>query len=185
VSPYGFVGKYQGLKCKDIQSSCTQIIEAILDKPIADRYKQIMVDTFIESTSFIDANEKAEQLKPIKTFSDSQLNDLVFGYLSNDQVRGSWQGGGFVRNLVKENENRIYQPLMQLYKTYQEEGDSAFYPENNLIDRYIKAILKKKPNLTSEAIKDLIQQERVKHGLSYFAGIYKVIENLGINYIEL
>jgi len=61
----------------------------------------------------------------------------------------------------------------------------AFYTDKNLLDQYIQAILKKKPNLTSEAVEELIQQEREKNGISIFAGIYKVVENLGIKNLEI
>ncbi|TFH16153.1 TIR domain-containing protein [Candidatus Bathyarchaeota archaeon] len=183
TSPYGFVGKYQGLKCRDAQSSCDQIIEAIMEKPVSDKYKQIMVDAFVESTSFDDANLKGKQLMAVKSFSDKQLNELVLGYLSNNQVSGSWQGGRFIRSIVEAHGDQIDKPLLLLYRTFEEKGENIFYIDQNLIDRYIQAISSKRPDLTTNEIREILKRKREEAPI--FAALYKVIKSLRIEEIEI
>jgi hypothetical protein len=157
MAPYGFVGKYQSLKLKDVKTSCDEIIEAILSKPLAERYKEIILDKFIESESYDDANTKVKRLMTFKSFTDSQLNDLVFGYITNAQVRGSWQGGKFVQDLVDENKERLNPLLLKLFEIIEEKSGDVFFIDHNLIEEMIQDIMDRRSNINTNRIKDLIK----------------------------
>jgi hypothetical protein len=180
VSPYGFVGKYQGLKCREnISESCKKILEIIMKKPIADKVKDVLIDAFLESESFDESNKRAKILLTLQTYNSDQIHKIVSKFMSQSQINGSWRGREFVSKLVKENP--IDSTLKSLYNLFVEKQYDmfAFIHDEHLYDRYIEKILSIKPNLTREVILELIKEENSK-GNSTFTSIYIVTKNLGL-----
>lgn len=90
--PYGFIGKYQALKLgHDVSDSCRRVRARVRTHP---PFKEIldnrMIKAFVDSTNFAEANSLSEFLESIEPFTPNQINEIIKGYLANDQIRGAW-----------------------------------------------------------------------------------------------
>lgn len=105
--PYGFIGKYQALKLGDsISDCCDQIRDTILKTP------DYLIKAFVNSWSFHDANEKAELLSKYEEFTLAQINDIISGFINNNQIRGAWTARRVVKQLY-DNLNEFVSPELR------------------------------------------------------------------------
>lgn len=186
VNPYGFVGRYQSLKCKgNISTSCTQILEIIVNDPIGSVLVEKMIKIFLESGSFNEANELAGFLDRISGFVQRQINEIVYGFLINNQVYLATSGRTFVLKIVDQNKDKINPILFDLFikfkaNRYRELGEPFWNNARTIHEAYIEHILSERSNLTREAVDLLIEKEKVLNSVSTFEAIMKVYDNLGI-----
>jgi hypothetical protein len=88
MTPYGFISKLQALKCKDdIPSSCKKIISILIKSSLLNDLKNALIESFINSENFSEANEKGGGLRDYEPFNEFQINKLVYGFLKNS---ASW-----------------------------------------------------------------------------------------------
>ena len=102
VSPYGFIGKNQGLRgnLKSLFASAAAIAEVLLRE---NRTKSLMRDSLVgaleRAKSFASAKEIATMLATISGFSKGQLERLRTACIKNPQVRESWGVPEIIKNL--------------------------------------------------------------------------------------
>lgn len=91
TEPYGFIGKFQGLKI-NIEKEYEKIIEILIKN-------KRMVNAYIErvkhSNSYDDSNKLAKILKCIEKLEDDQVEKLIKIYKDNDQVSKSIGFNGY------------------------------------------------------------------------------------------
>jgi len=85
TDPYGFIGKYQGIKTS-WENASFEIIKILM-------VQEKMVDTYLEKleicATYDDANKLAECLPYIKTITQAQINIFIKIFEENSQIRDS------------------------------------------------------------------------------------------------
>jgi hypothetical protein len=86
-TPYGFIGKIQGLKC-DLENEFNKIVSLLLgsDPKMLDHYITLVKT----SESFDYSNNLSVFLSDINTLSTEQINQLIFAFKHNSQVSDSY-----------------------------------------------------------------------------------------------
>jgi hypothetical protein len=84
--PYGFIGKFQGLRCS-WEEAPVQIAKLLIKNPR-------MVDAYIGALptcgSFADGIELSKLLPEIETLTDTQVSSLLHAFSGNIDLRGCW-----------------------------------------------------------------------------------------------
>lgn len=116
--PYGFIGRYQALKFNgDINHACNEIIDIIIKSPIYGKVKDFFIKRFVESKHFSEANDRAEALKVIESFTEDQINRIIRGYVNNFEIRGGFISRPFVGSLFKKYSKFIEPELKKKYES--------------------------------------------------------------------
>lgn len=113
--PYGFIGKYQALKLdlESIKDSCQRIIQTISkNDPLKEKLTDCIISSFVRSYSFSDANEKALMLKELKQFTEDQANEIIRGFIVNDQISGAYDAKPVVEEIFS-NYTKFVKPLLK------------------------------------------------------------------------
>ncbi|MCU7933230.1 MAG: toll/interleukin-1 receptor domain-containing protein [Candidatus Thiodiazotropha sp. (ex Codakia rugifera)] len=92
INPKGFIGSKQALKAsyENITNAAPDIHKSlIIEIGQEGRLKSILIESFILSTSYIDAIERLEYLtKTTDSLSEKEFSRIVEGYEQNDQLYG-------------------------------------------------------------------------------------------------
>ncbi|MGQ8367100.1 toll/interleukin-1 receptor domain-containing protein [Glaciecola sp. 1036] len=90
--PQGFIGARQALKVPydDIYVHASEIYKALIDHlGMGKRLKQIIIESFISSSSYTDAMEALQRLKStIDSLDEAEFRLIVDGYKKNNQLYG-------------------------------------------------------------------------------------------------
>lgn len=113
MTPYGFIGKIQSLKCKTPLETCIKIREILSKTPLLDRLKDILINKLLNSGSFDEANIISDTLKQLQPFNIKQVEMMVRGHIDNSQISGGFKANPFIRELVNENKGKIDPKLLQ------------------------------------------------------------------------
>jgi len=116
IDPYGFISKYQAFTftfkevpthggsyslCAD---SCLGIIKLILtNKDLKENLKDCLIRSFINSGSFLDAGSKIIILDEVDSFSKEQIDAVIQGSISNDQINGSFKTKTFLKKFMQKS----------------------------------------------------------------------------------
>ena len=76
----------------------------------------MLIKAFVNAWSFIDANQKAEELMKIDTFSVPQLNMIIQGFVDNDQIRGAWTASEYIQELFQKHRALINEELQETFR---------------------------------------------------------------------
>lgn len=139
--PYGFIGKYQALKLGDnIQNSCRKVKSIVRTH---HRFKEFLdnnsVKAFVDSTSFNEANRRVEGIEILEPFTPSQINEIVKGYLSNDQVRGAFRARPKVVSWFKKYKEHIQPELVVQFDFFNiRDKDKRNQAVEKLVIRYLE-----------------------------------------------
>jgi len=120
--PYGFIGKFQALKLGEkIPESCDKIIGIIKTKN--NKLKEMLTDcfvkSFVESTSYAESNKKALLLISYEPFTEDQVNELIRGFMSNNQIHGAYEARRAIRGLFEKYFKDINQELRNKFYEYE------------------------------------------------------------------
>lgn len=105
-TPYGFMGKYQGLQCKNLDSAqmADKIFDILVKNPKSQaRMEESLVDQLEDSKSFDQAAARAKLLTHVKNWSPELLRKLQSTLESNSQVSGSFVAEPIVKKILKDN----------------------------------------------------------------------------------
>jgi len=119
--PYGFIGKFQALKLsKKIPESCDKIIEIIKmkDSKLKELLADCFVKSFVESTSFIESNEKAQLLESYEPLTKDQINKIIRGYVANSQINEAYGAKRVVKRLYREYSEVIDPELKEKFEEF-------------------------------------------------------------------
>lgn len=89
-SPYGFIGKYQALKCS-WKEAPKEIAKTLIKK---DEMKDRFIKTMETCSSFDQGNELAELLPKIQNLSQQQIDKMISIYSRNNQINESYGFNG-------------------------------------------------------------------------------------------
>lgn len=113
LAPYGFIGKIQALKLGDeIPSACDKIIDTIRKSTLKEKFTDCLIESFIKSTTFAEANRKAKIFIKHEPFTDVQINNIIFGFLTNDQISGGFNAKRIIKKLF-EKYNEFIEPELK------------------------------------------------------------------------
>lgn len=118
INPYGFIARYQALKIKPdfVEVSCHEIIKIMECEPeLIESLKDCIIRSFVNSSSFVDANYKSKMLAKLGPFNKNQLNEIVRAYLYNTQVSGGYNARTYVKTLFDENRDTIIPQLRKKF----------------------------------------------------------------------
>lgn len=106
LTPYGFMGVYQGAQCKDMDAD--KIAETIFQTLMTNqrskaRMAEALVSSLETATSFDEAASKARVLNEIETWTPELLRKLQSAKEGNSQVSGSWVASPIVNQILKVN----------------------------------------------------------------------------------
>jgi len=120
ITPYGFIEKYQAADCSSERvSKCCQSIVDLIRRQFREDLISYLIRSFVASGSFYEANQTAKLLEKHKPFEPAQINEIIRGYLVNDQIRGGFVSGPFVIALFNENVNQIDPDLKRIFEEFQ------------------------------------------------------------------
>ena len=117
IVPYGFIGKYQALKLKEnVHDSCKKIIDIIRTRP---KFKEILdnkfINEFVNSGSFSEANGLAKSLEQLEPFTSAQINEIIRGYMSNDQLQGAFRAKRKINSWFTKYKDSIQSILVEQF----------------------------------------------------------------------
>ena len=120
LAPYGFIGRKQALKLNEsIPDSCDRIIEIIKKSPMKETLVNCAIKKFVESENFNSANAKAKILEEHAPFSDDQANEIIRGFVINNQIRGAdWVAVPFVKRIAEKYSDVIKPDLKEEYEKW-------------------------------------------------------------------
>ncbi|MCJ7458380.1 MAG: toll/interleukin-1 receptor domain-containing protein [candidate division Zixibacteria bacterium] len=121
IDPYGFISRFQALKFEYVieideyendKYSCIdsslKIIESIFNnKNLKDNLQDCLIKSFVGSTSYVDAADKAQLLSKLDDFSKDQINEIVRGSIEQTQVHKSWKAHSFLKELISKHDKDI------------------------------------------------------------------------------
>lgn len=179
--PYGFIGKYQTLKCKnDIPETCKMIFQTIIRKPIGENLKNNLIESLGTSSDYITSNDLAKILVDCAPFTEQQINELVYWFLVNDQVSGATTFKKLILPYIEKNEAKINTILFELFDAFRKNGWEPTH-RINAHEVLLLKILESRPALTEDALQQLINDEKERGSLSTYEAIQKVMEKLGLS----
>jgi len=115
--PYGFIGKYQALKLgESISDSCDKIIEIIDSTMLNEQLTDCLIKSFIESESFSVANKRAQLLEKREPFTEDQINEIIRGFVINDQIRGGYKAEPIVKRMFEKYSEVIKPELKEKFE---------------------------------------------------------------------
>lgn len=166
-APYGFINKIQALKHKDsVIDTSKKILSIIMSSHLSEKYKNSLINSYIDSQQYSDANEKYEYLVKCEPYTELQVNKILFGFLVNIQVTESFSGKRIINNILNNYPELIYPELKNVYERFK---NNKYFPvepyyDNKLLikDIYINKIIKDNKNLTKQKVTDLIDKESEK-----------------------
>ncbi len=126
--------------------------------------KNVMITYFIESESFETANNRINFIKLFAPFSELQLNDIVFGFISNHQITGSLNSRRFVTEVMTNQPDNIH-PMLRYCYNLTRENESYFNREphydisKNIYDFIYRNILKRHHDVSSTLFELLVEEE--------------------------
>ena len=108
LTPYGFISRTQGIKINKSQLEMTanEIYDTISEK-FKNEINDFIINSFLSSLSFEQANARAPGLDSIKQFTKDQIDRLVIGTLLNNQIRGGFVSKRTIKNLFIKLEKYI------------------------------------------------------------------------------
>jgi len=93
VTPYGFLGAYQAVKCDAtaLGAACTATIDALLEqKPqLHPRFIEGFIPVFADSSSFDEAGRRARVLQKCRGYTQSHVRKIARATIDNRQIHGS------------------------------------------------------------------------------------------------
>ena len=118
--PYGFIGKYQALKLgREIHDSCIKVIKIVRAHP---PFKELLdnrsIKAFLDSVTFDEANTRAEGLELLEPFTPTQINEIIRGYLANDQIQGAWRARPRVVSWFEKYKDDIQPALVEQFEIF-------------------------------------------------------------------
>ena len=92
IDPGGFVGSTQALiaSLDNIDDAAPLVVQTLINEfDQAERIKDMLIDAFVSSISYIDAIENLERLKKtVAILGGNNLDRIIEGYARNDQLHG-------------------------------------------------------------------------------------------------
>jgi len=166
---------------EDLQSQTIMKLDnETLRLVIQGRIQNIQIKQLGESSNYAASNRMIQKLKETDSFSENQINDLLFWYLDNDQISGSSAGRSFLHPLFERQNKDLHFDLRSMYDLYVETG---FQPTHrpHLYDIIKRRIVTQKPDLTIESLNILIQKELDSEEYHIYDAIDRVIQDLEIS----
>jgi len=90
VDPYGFIGKFQALKCSWSEAPL-EIAKLLI---LHEKMKDVYIKALHQCDSFNLGNRLAGLLPHINTLSDAQVDSIIDAYKNNNEIAGSWGFNG-------------------------------------------------------------------------------------------
>lgn len=110
IDPHGFLGRYQWLRFKtdDVQKSCEDIVLSIKDnKHLKSKVQNSYIRSFLNSRSFVEANEKSEILEKMGPYERKQINKIALGSLANSQILGGYDAKPKIKAILEKNQKLV------------------------------------------------------------------------------
>jgi len=139
--PYGFIGKYQALKLgHDILDSCMKVRERIrTHTPFKEIMENHIIKEFVESENFSSANTRVKSLEFLEPFTPSQINEILRGYLANDQIQGAWRAKPKIVSWVEKYKDDINSILLEQFEIFSiEDWDKRMQAIEELVYRFLE-----------------------------------------------
>ena len=173
--PYGFISKYQALKMRDNVIECCRKVRNVIRKNPAFKeiYDNLMINAFVNSSTFNEANGRAEFLQRYEPFTNPQINEIIKGYLHNNQIRRAWRAKPNVFTWFEKYKEQIRPKLREQFEIFRKEdrteriqATKSFLYEHigdrrTTTDLTLKEQIDLPFSLVSEALKDLESEGRV------------------------
>jgi hypothetical protein len=116
INPFGFINKFQAMKIegKYHYRICQEIIDHLSKD---EKYKKDLTDTlirgFVNSGDFDSANERAEAVRKLNNFNESQVNEIARGYILNNQIQHGFKAREVVVKILRTNKEKIEPTMLE------------------------------------------------------------------------
>ncbi len=103
INPYGFMGKYQGIKCKgqDASTIAATIFETLINRDLTSQQMAAGLVGYIEETpSWLEANRRSGLLLRVKLWPPELLRRLEDALDRNSEISGSFNAPSRIRQIV-------------------------------------------------------------------------------------
>jgi len=173
--PYGFIGKYQTLKCKnDVPQTCSQLIKTLMKKPIAEKLKNYLIDSLGKSDNYITSISIGKKMAQCESFSILQVNELIYWFLMNDQVSGATPVKTLLTQIIENNERTINPSLMKIYYDFKNNNWQPHHRINGH-EEILKRIMDN-PTLPRVFYIGQIEEVKERDSCSTFDALEKIME---------
>jgi len=112
--PYGFMEKYQSMKCQpDITDmNIGKLLGLIMNfSDTGKEYIDLLIEKLSKSFTFATAGFWAQKLISYSKFTDSQINNLADAYIHNNQISDSFTAAPSIKLILKNNQKQIKSDL--------------------------------------------------------------------------
>jgi len=173
--PYGFIGKYQTLRCKDeITETCSQLFKTLLKKPIAEILKNYLIHSLGNSENYITSISIGKKLTLCEPFSILQVNEMIYWFLMNDQVSGATPVKNLITPLIEKNEKAINPLLIKLYHDFK---NNNWQPKHRINGHEeILKLLMDDPTLTRDDFDQIIDEVKKRDSITTLEVLINMLE---------
>ena len=108
VDPYGFMGKYQGIQCVNLnpQKMAGEIFSALVKNSLTGEKIQDSIIGYFEGTpSFAEARRRIDLLQHVKTWSPDRIQRIHQSLEKNSQIRNANGIPDRVRYIISRHES--------------------------------------------------------------------------------
>jgi len=174
--PYGFIGKYQTLRCKDdITETCSHLFKTLFKKPIAEILKKYLINSLGSSENYITSISIGKKLALCEPYSILQVNEMIYWFLMNDQVSGATPVKNLITPLIEKNEKAINPLLIKLYNDFK---NNNWQPKHRINGHEeILKLLMDDPTLTRDNFNQTIEEVKKRDSISTFEVLINMMEN--------
>ena len=120
IDPYGFIARYQALKFEPSKpnTSCKKIIDVIASKEqFLEPVKDCIIRSFVNSSSYIEANKRSKMLSDFAPFNINQCNEIIRAYIYNQQIREGFSSNPFIKDFYEKNKEVISPKFRTIFET--------------------------------------------------------------------
>ena len=118
--PYGFVGRFQGMKIDSQQPiDCGEIIKAVIRrKPqLESQILDSLIKSFAASNSWTTAKERAKLFLEFEKMTPSQVNGIFQAATQNSEIQGSFGARDVLPTLYERHKEKVEKDIaLQLVK---------------------------------------------------------------------
>lgn len=129
VLPTGFISKYQTLKWMidpGILSTFPRKIDSDIQNKIAyalkskdnivEKVRNCFINSFVNSFSFQEANNKSESISQLNPFGKQRLTILVLGYMLNEQINKAIKASELIKKLIEDNKTELDDIVISIFE---------------------------------------------------------------------
>jgi len=118
ATPHGFLADYQAhkLNLEELTRSCERILSALKsNSALEKRIRESFIQSFVNSQTFSEANEKSEFLEEFGPYNKAQVKRILRGCFKNSQISGGFTAMREIKEFYSRNSKKIDEKFQEKF----------------------------------------------------------------------